>query len=154
MGEQKDVLMCLASNSKVHQMIGIIIVHIPEAYGVILSRDWSAKLNSYFAIDWSHLWFPYKGQPNKIKVERERYMKHMVNGLHGLNEPVMFSNSILGNFYFDTFFGELEVELSPFTYSDTQSALLHSTHIAEHNCTLVDFSDFTLVDSSSTNLCI
>ena len=51
LGEMKDVLICLASNSKVHQMIDIIFVDIPEAYGVILSRDWSFDLNGYFTID-------------------------------------------------------------------------------------------------------
>ena len=110
--ELKDVLIHLSSNSKVHQTIDVIVVDIPKTYGVILNRDWSAKLNRYFAIDWSHLWFPYKGQPNKIKVERECYMKHMVTDLNDPNEMVMFSRSILGNFYFDTFFEELEVELS------------------------------------------
>ena len=50
-------------------MIDIIVFYIPEAYGVILSRYWSTKINGYFAIDWSHLWILYKDQPNKIKVE-------------------------------------------------------------------------------------
>ena len=68
-GELKDVLIQLSSNSKVHQSIDIIVVDIPETYGVILSRDWSSKLNGYFSTDWSHLWLPYKGQPNKIKVD-------------------------------------------------------------------------------------
>ena len=35
MGELKDVLILLSSNSKVHQMIDIIVVHIPEAHGMI-----------------------------------------------------------------------------------------------------------------------
>jgi len=39
-GELKDVLIRLSSNSKVHQTIDIIVVDIPEAYGVILRRDW------------------------------------------------------------------------------------------------------------------
>ena len=69
MGELKDVFIPLASNSKVHQMVDIIVVDIPKTYGGILSRDWYAKLNNYFATDWSHLWLPYKGQPNKIKVK-------------------------------------------------------------------------------------
>ena len=51
MGELKDVMIRLSSNSKVHQVIDVIVVDIPEAYGVILSRDWSAKLNGYFATD-------------------------------------------------------------------------------------------------------
>ena len=67
-------------------------------------------------------------------------MKHMVTNLNDANEPVMLSNSILGNFWFDTFFGELDVELSPFMNSDTQSKLLHFTQIVEPNCTLVYIS--------------
>ena len=54
-----------------HQVIDVIVVDIPESYGVILSRDWSDKLNDYFASDWSHLWLSFKGQPNKIKVDRK-----------------------------------------------------------------------------------
>ena len=71
MGELKDVMIQLSSNSKVHQLIDVIVVNIPEAYGVILSRDWLEKPNGYFATDWSHLWLRFKGQPNKIKVDRE-----------------------------------------------------------------------------------
>ena len=94
MGELKYVMILLYSNSKVHHVIYVIVVNIPKAYGLILSRDWSAKLNGYFATDWSHLWLPFKGQPNKIRVDRERYMKHTVTDLNDTNEPVMFSHSI------------------------------------------------------------
>ena len=124
--ELKDVLIRLSSNSKVHQTIDIIVLDIPEAYGVILSRDWSTKLNEYFSTDRSHLWLPYKGQLNKIKVERENYMKHIVTDLNDPNEMVMFSRSILGNFFFETFFGELEDEIFPLTDSYKKSELLHS----------------------------
>ena len=100
------MLIHLSLNFNVHQTIDIIVVDILEAYGVILSRDWSSKLNGYFATDWYHLWLPYKGHPNKIKVEQENYMKHTVTDLNDSNETVMFSRSILGNLCFDTFFEE------------------------------------------------
>ena len=45
MGDLKDVMIRLSSKSKVHQVIDVIVVDVPEAYGVILSRDWSVKLN-------------------------------------------------------------------------------------------------------------
>jgi hypothetical protein len=67
--ELKDVLILLSSNSKVHQKINVIVVDIPEAYGVILSIDWSAKMNGYFVTNLSHLWLTYEGHPNKIKVK-------------------------------------------------------------------------------------
>ena len=60
------------------QVIDIVMSDIPEAYGLVLSRYWSAKLNGYFASDLSHLWLPYKGCPNQIKVLREPHMKHNV----------------------------------------------------------------------------
>ena len=112
MEELKDVMIRLSSNSKVHQVIDVIVVDIQEAYGVTLSRDWSAKLNGYFATDWSHLWLSFKGCPNKKKVDHEQYMKHTVTYLNDPNEPMMFPHSILRNFCFETFFGELEEETS------------------------------------------
>ena len=60
-GEMEDVLVHLASNDKVCQVINIVVADIPDAYGLVLSRDWSAKLNGYFATDWSHLWLRTKG---------------------------------------------------------------------------------------------
>ena len=102
--EVKDVRICISSNSKVHQTIDIIVVAIIDAYGVILSRDWSSKLNKYFSTNWYHLWLPYKGQPNKIKVERENYMKHMIIDLNDANKIVMFCRFVLGKLSFDTFF--------------------------------------------------
>ena len=125
-GELKDVLIQLSSNSKVNQTIDIIVVDILEAYGVILNRYWSAKLNRYFSTDWSHLWLPYKVQSNKIKVEQENYMKLTVTDLNDPNETIMFSRSILNNFSFDTFFEELEDELSHTMNLDKKSKLLHS----------------------------
>ena len=50
-GEMEDVLVRLSSNDKVCQFIDIVVADIPEAYGLVLSRDWSAKLNEYFSLD-------------------------------------------------------------------------------------------------------
>ena len=50
-------------------MIDIIVVDIPEANGVILIRDWSTKLNSYFTTDWSHLWLLYKVHIKMVKFK-------------------------------------------------------------------------------------
>jgi hypothetical protein len=76
LGELKN-LNRLSSNPKVHQTIDIIVVDIPESYGFLLSRDWSEKLHGYFSTDWSHLWLPFNGRPNQIKVEREKHMKYI-----------------------------------------------------------------------------
>ena len=52
-------------------------------------------------------------------------MKHTIIDLNDPNEPIMFSRSILGNFFFETFFGELEANLSPLVDSYNQFELLH-----------------------------
>ena len=88
-------------------------------------------------------------------------MKHTLNDLNDSNDMVMFSRSNLGNFCFDTFFEELEGELSQIANANKQSELLHSNQIVEINYTLVDhsndasigFSSCTLLYSSFINPC-
>ena len=103
-GEMEDVLVRLSSSDEVCQVIDIVVADIPDAYGLVLSRDWSVKLNRYFAFDWSHLWLPYKGSPNQIKILREPHMKYNVTRLEEKNEPV---DSVLGNYF---------IELEPGNY--------------------------------------
>ena len=92
----KNVLIRLAAGERVCQYINIMVVDIPEAYGLILSRDWSKKVNGYFATDWSHLWLPQKCCQNHIKVLREPHMKYNVTQLEGKNEPMNSTHSVLG----------------------------------------------------------
>jgi hypothetical protein len=113
MGELKNVLIRLSSNPKVHQFIDIIVVDIPEVYGMFLSRDWSEQLHGYFAMDWSHLWLPENGKPNRIRVNRERYLKFTVTDLNDPNEPYTppaGSPEVQG---MDTYFGNFTAEVSP-----------------------------------------
>jgi len=80
-GELKDVMIRMFTHPKFVQVIDIIVVDIPEAYGVLLSRDWSEKLNGYFSMDWDQLWLPLKVHTNMISIDRERYLKHSVTDL-------------------------------------------------------------------------
>jgi hypothetical protein len=70
-GELKYVMIRIATHPKFVQVIDIIVVDIPEAYGMLLSRDWSEKLNGYFSTDWAHLWFPLKGHTNMIRLTKK-----------------------------------------------------------------------------------
>jgi hypothetical protein len=78
MGELKDVMIRIVTHPKFVQVIDIIIVDIPEAYGFLLSQDLSENLNRYFSKDLAHLWLPLKGNTNMINIYRERYLKHTV----------------------------------------------------------------------------
>ena len=51
-----------------------------------LSQDLSKKLKGYFSTAWSHLWFPLNGQPNKLKVDKEPFMKQIVTDLDDSKE--------------------------------------------------------------------
>ena len=120
----EDVMIRLSTDERVCQFIDIMVADILEAYGLMLSRDWYAKLDAYFSIDWSHLWLRYQGCQNHIKVMREPHTIHNVMQLEGKNEPVNFSHPVLGNYF---------IELEPGNYqakefdnrSDTQRDLLH-----------------------------
>ena len=59
LGELKSVTIRLSSNPKVVQIIDILVAEIPKFYGLILSRDWSKKIQGYFSTDWSHMWLPH-----------------------------------------------------------------------------------------------
>jgi hypothetical protein len=114
-GELRNVLIRLSSNPKFHQVIDIIVVDIPEVYVLFLSRDWSEQLHDYFAMDWSHLWLPENGKPNRIKVNHECYLKFTVTDLNDPNEPFtpFVDSSEIQRV--DTFFGNFMAETSTIT---------------------------------------
>lgn len=55
--------------------------------------DWLQHLKGFMDIDLTHLWLPWKGQLNQIKVNRESYMKHIITDLNDENQPVELINS-------------------------------------------------------------
>jgi hypothetical protein len=75
---------------------------------------------------------------NQIRIDRERYMKHVVIDLNDPNEPVMFNHSILGNYSFETFFGNFTTEPSTLVESNAKSEILHCTQIIESSCDIAD----------------
>lgn len=54
-------------------------------------------------------------------------MNYVITELNHLNEPVMFSNSTLSDYLFDTFFGEFKAETCDEVESYAQSKVLHCT---------------------------
>ena len=95
----------IASYPRVQQVIDIVVFDILEGYRLFLRRDWSAKIQGYFSIDWSHIWIPHKGKENQICVNSEAHMNHTVTELEGKNEPISFSHFVLGNYFFDNDYG-------------------------------------------------
>jgi hypothetical protein len=104
MGELRDVMIRITTHPKFVQVIDIIVVDILEAYGLLLSQDWSEKLNGYFSTDWAHLWLPLKGFKNMTRIDRERYMKHTVTDLETLNKTSCTYFPVLGNYSCDSYF--------------------------------------------------
>jgi hypothetical protein len=130
MVELKDFMIRLVSDPRVCQVIAIVVVEIPEAYDLLSTRDLSQNLQGYFATNWSHLWLPYKGTTNQIKVDNEAHMKHTLIELEGQNEPINFVNSILGNCFLETVHGCYVAHPSSLK-PEKQSKLLHCTRTDE-----------------------
>jgi len=79
-----------------------------------------------------------------VNIDREKYMKHTVKEIDGPNEPVMFSWSSFGNFFFDTIFENVESgELSQ-TRFPYQFELLHRIQTTEPHYNLVDSNTLSL----------
>ena len=133
-GEMKNVLICLSANNKICQFIDIMVADILGGYGLILNRDWSARLKGYFASDWSHLLLPLKGTPNQIKILREPYMKHTVTKLGEGNESAI---SALGNYL-----TELKLRYhttgKAISMIDTQPELPQLPQAERDDCRIVD----------------
>jgi hypothetical protein len=121
------VLAKLSSNPKVHHIIDIIVVDIPKVYGLFFIRDWSKQLHAYFATDWSHLWLPENGQPNKIRINGECYLKHSMKDLNDANEPFTASTNSLEMQGMNAFFGNFMEETSPITNPEQQLDLMTCT---------------------------
>jgi hypothetical protein len=50
------------------------------------------------------MWLPLNGQPNKLRINKEHYMKYTVTSLNGPNEPMGINESLDGNKHMDMFF--------------------------------------------------
>ena len=67
------------------------------------------------------MWLPLNRKPNKLKVDREPFMKKVVTYLDGSNESVSFFDNQIENFTFDTFF---VLGLRNVTFSSTLSSAI------------------------------
>ena len=56
-------------------------------------------------------------------------MKHTVTEIDDSNEPVLFADTILGNYMADSFFGNFEAEISEIPDSNQQSEICHFTQV-------------------------
>ena len=131
-GELKNVLLTLSVDPRIHQTVDIVVTNIDETYGMWMSRDWSKKLKGYFATDWSHLWLPYNGRSNQIKIVMEPFIKQIVIDLNDLSELVVFFTSAIEHYTFDSFFGSFPVDSSTTKDVDKFSKI--------NNCTIVPFT--------------
>jgi len=133
-GEINSVTIRLSADPRVVQRIDILIADIPEFYGLILSRDWSEKLHGYISTDWSHMWLPYKGKPNQIRIDREKHMTHTVTEFEQENQPVAFNNNILGNYSSESFFGNFVAQPSPFSVNHVSSQIENFSQTDRSRC--------------------
>lgn len=81
---------------------------IPNAYGIIIGREFTKVLNEYTATDLSQMWLPWKGLPNQICINREPRMKYMITEYNNLSK-VLFAETNLGNYRPFSYQNELEL---------------------------------------------
>ena len=72
---------------------------------------------------------PLNGQPNKLKVDKEPFMKQSVTDLDGSNESVSFFNNQIEHFTFDTLFGDFPVDVASMENEHRHSQITHLTSV-------------------------
>ena len=136
----EDVLIRLFASKRTCHYIDIIVADILDGYGMILNQDWTARLNGYFASDWSHLWLPQKGSPNMIKLLRDPYMKHNGSKMGEENES---AESVLGNHLTECKLRHhTSRKASPMM--DAQPELLQLTQAEINDCRILDMGSISI----------
>ena len=151
MGELKEFVIRLSSNPKIFQVIGLVVVDIPKAYGLLLSRDGSLKLNGYITTNWSHLLLPSKEKSGFRRINSEKHNKYIVTKLNMPNEDMVFCQSPLGNYYSVTYFGNFEDEALNVDESNKQSETLHCTQPKTLHCSQIVEQNYNVVDDRKSN---
>lgn len=75
----------IAFEPQIERDIDIQVVQIPPKYGMLLSRDWSATLNGFWLTCFTHLWLPWRGLTNQIKIEGESYLRDLITEYNNTN---------------------------------------------------------------------
>jgi hypothetical protein len=75
------------------------------------------------------LWFPLNGHPNKIRVNKERYLKYTVTNLNDPNETFVPSVNALEYQGMNTFFGKFIAEISSISNPNQQSEISACTEV-------------------------
>ena len=73
------------------------------------------------------MWLPENGQPNRIRINKERYLKHTVTDLNDANEPFTASANSFEMKGMNTFFGNFMTEISPVIDPGQQSEVMTYT---------------------------
>ena len=80
------------------------------------------------------MWLPYNGIPNQIRVNHEKFMKHTVIELEETNEPIAFTNNIIGNYSAESFLGSFNAQISPFSINTIISQIKNFSQIDTSKC--------------------
>ena len=76
------------------------------------------------------MWLPFNKKPNKLKVDREPFIKQTITDLDGSNESISLFNNQIEHFTFDTFFRDLPAYVSPIENEQKHSQVTHLTCIS------------------------
>lgn len=91
------------------------------------------------------MWLPYNGKSNQIRVDHDKHQKYIVIELEGENEPVAYSNNIIGNYSVESFLGNFISYTSPYLENSIGSQIEKLSQTNTSKC--VNFVDKLVVIS-------
>lgn len=93
-GELNNIHMQLIADPRIQMYIDIQVVEIPGAYGMLVSRDWTRVLNGWLHSSFTHMWLPWRGVANQIRIESEPRLKLMITEYNQANETLFLESDI------------------------------------------------------------
>jgi hypothetical protein len=75
----EDVEVFLIDFPHINLLMNIVVIDVPDAWGMLLSRSWSASLGGFLSMDLTHAHIPMGDGTFEVLYSRERADKHVMD---------------------------------------------------------------------------
>jgi hypothetical protein len=75
----EDVEVFLIDFPHISLLMNIVVIDVPDAWGMLLSRSWSTALGGFLSMDITHAHIPIGNDTFEVLYSRERARKHVTD---------------------------------------------------------------------------
>ena len=87
----------LAKYPDVHLTMDVVVIDVPDNWGMLLSRKWAASLGGDIRMDWSYATIP-ASEHSMVKLYNEQARKFHVENPQNLANEFVYESDNVGNY--------------------------------------------------------